>query len=67
MGKLKIKLLPNGMIEMQTEGIKGKKCVNYAKVLQLLTDAKIEKAYKTKEYDESEYLELDESQRLSDN
>jgi hypothetical protein len=35
--------------------------------LQLLTDAKIEKAYKTKEYDESEYLELDESQRLSDN
>ncbi len=67
MGKLKIKLLPNGMIEMQTEGIKGKKCVNYAKVLQLLTDAKIEKVYKTKEYDESEYLELDESQRLSDN
>ena len=67
MGKLKIKLLPNGMIEMQTEGIKGKKCVNYAKVLQLLTDAKIEKVYKIKEYDESEYLELDESQRLSDN
>ncbi len=67
MGKLKIKLLPNGMIEMETEGIKGKKCVSYAKVLQLLTDAKIDKAYKTKEYDESEYLELDESQRLSDN
>ncbi len=67
MGKLRIKLLPNGMIEMVTEGIKGKKCVSYAKLLQLLTDAKIDKAYKTKEYDESEYLELDESQRLRDN
>ena len=28
--KLKIKLLPNGIIEMETIGVKGKKCMEYA-------------------------------------
>ena len=30
--KLKIKLLPNGEIQMETVGIKGKKCLNYIEV-----------------------------------
>ena len=41
MGKMKIKLLPDGTIQMETEGVKGKKCMDYAKVLERLTDAKI--------------------------
>ena len=41
MGKIKIKLLPDGTIQMETEGIKGTKCADYAKVFQRLTDAKI--------------------------
>jgi len=68
MGKIKIKLLPDGSIQMETEGIKGKKCMDYAKVLERLADAKIENIKKTKEYYESpEILELDEMQNLRDN
>lgn len=67
MGKLKIKLLPDGTIQMETEGIKGKKCMDYAKVLERLADAKIYKQAKTEEYYQQEILELDETQHLKDN
>ena len=66
MGKLKIKIRRDGTIEMETLGIKGKKCLDYAKVLEQLADVKIETTEKTKEYYEAEYSQLDESQRLSD-
>lgn len=64
MGKMKIKLLPDGTIQMETEGIKGEKCADYAKVLQRLTDAKIYNLKKTDEYYQKEILELEESQEL---
>lgn len=67
MGKLEIKILPDGTIEMETHGIKGKKCLEYAKVLERLADAKTEKVTKTDEYNQDVYLELDDSQHLSDN
>ncbi len=68
MGKIKIRLLPDGSIKMETEGIKGAKCTDYAKVLERLADAKIEKMEKTREYYESdEMLQLDEIQNLRDN
>ena len=67
MGKIKIKLNPDGTIEMETEGIKGKKCTDYAKVLQALADAKIESMENTPEYYEEENLELDDVQSLGDN
>lgn len=41
MGKMKIRLLPDGTIQMETEGVKGKKCMDYAKVLERLADAKV--------------------------
>lgn len=31
---MKIRLYPDGSIQMETEGIKGKKCMDYAKVLE---------------------------------
>lgn len=67
MGKLKIKLLPDGTIQMETKGIKGKKCTDYAKVLERIADAKIYKQAKTEEYYQEEILELDEMQHLKDN
>lgn len=67
MGKLKIKLLPDGTIQMETKGIKGKKCMDYAKVLERIADAKIYKQAKTEEYYQEEILELDEMQHLKDN
>lgn len=66
MGKMKIRLFPDGTIQMETEGVKGKRCMDYAKVLQRLADAKISNIEKTEEYYQQEILELDETQRLGD-
>ena len=65
MGKIKIRLFPDGTIGMETEGIKGEKCTDYAKVLARLADAKISSVEKTEEYYQSETLELNENQELN--
>lgn len=67
MGKMKIRLFPDGTIQMETEGIKGKRCTDYAKILAKLADAKIYSIDKTEEYYQQEVLELDETQHLGDN
>lgn len=67
MGKMKIRLFPDGTIQMETEGIKGKRCMDYAKVLAKLANAKISSIEKTDEYYQTEVLRLDETQHLQDN
>ena len=52
--KLKIKLLPNGEIQMETIGIKGKKCLDYIDVLKKLVDVKITDTQLSQEYYETE-------------
>ena len=52
--KMKIKLLPNGEIQMETIGVKGKKCLDYIEVLKKLVDVKILDTQLTQEYYESE-------------
>ena len=64
MGKIKIKLLPDGTIKMETEGIKGEKCMDYARVLEKLADAQIYNLQKTEEYYQKEILELEEVQEI---
>ena len=63
--QLKIKLLPNGEIEMETVGIKGKKCLDYVKLLEQLADAKVQKQELTKEYYEQEQIYQDDVQNIS--
>ena len=64
---MKIRLFPDGTIQMETEGIKGKRCMDYAKVLAKLADAKISSIEKTDEYYQTEVIRLDETQHLQDN
>lgn len=52
--KMKIKLLPNGEIQMETVGVKGKKCLDYIEVLKKLADVKIADTKLTHEYYETE-------------
>lgn len=52
--KLKIKLLPSGEIQMETQGIKGKKCLDYIEVLKKLVDCKITDTELSQEYYEAE-------------
>lgn len=63
--KLKIKLLPNGEIQMETIGIKGKKCLDYAEVLKKLVNVKITDTQLTQEYYETDNEIIDqESEKL---
>ena len=52
--KMKIKLLPNGEIQMETIGVKGKKCLDYIEILKKLVDVKITDTQLTQEYYETE-------------
>ena len=61
--KLKIKLLPNGIVEMETVGIKGKKCMEYTKFMEDLVNGKIHEQKFTDEYyqEEETYNEGDQN------
>ena len=63
--QLKIKLLPNGEIQMETFGIKGKKCLDYVGLLEKLADAKVQKQEYTKEYYEQEEVYQDDIQNIN--
>ena len=52
--KLKIKLLPNGEIIMETEGVKGKQCLEYVKKVAEMANGKITDTQLTDEYYETE-------------
>ena len=52
--KMQIKLLPNGEIQMETHGVKGKKCLDYIEVLKKLVDVKITDTQLSEEYYETE-------------
>ena len=60
--KLKIKLLPNGEIQMETHGIKGKKCLDYIDVLKKLVDVKITNTQLSQEYYETD-TEINEGEQ----
>ena len=62
--QLKIKLLPNGLIEMETVGIKGKKCLDYAKFMEDIANAKITEQKLTDEYYQENETYQDNSQNL---
>ena len=55
--QIKIRVYPDGRIESETVGIKGKSCLNYVEEVENLTGAKIVKSEFTHEYHESETVE----------
>lgn len=52
--KMQIKLLPNGEIQMETHGVKGKKCLDYIELLKKLVEVKIADTQLSEEYYETE-------------
>ena len=52
--KLQIKLLPNGEIQMETIGVKGKKCLDYIEILKKLVNCNIVDTQLSQEYYETE-------------
>ena len=48
--QITIRVYPDGRIESETHGIKGKDCLKYIKEIEQLTDAKIVRSEFTEEY-----------------
>ncbi len=61
--KLIIKIRKDGSIEAETKGIKGKKCEDYIKIIEELTDSKVINKEYTPEYHENEEEEVTEKAR----
>lgn len=57
-GKLIIKIKKDGTIEAETTGIKGKKCEDYVKVIEELTQSKVIRKEYTREYYEEEQTDM---------
>lgn len=52
--RINIRIFPDGKIQAEVQGIKGKKCTDYLKVIQEILQARIEDSDYTKEYYEKE-------------
>lgn len=57
--KMKITLSPSGEIQMETIGVKGKKCLDYIEVLKKLVRVKVDDPKLTHEYYETEVTVTD--------
>ena len=53
MKQLQIRIYPNGQVEAETKGIKGKACLNYISIMEQLTGAKCVDSDFTAEYKET--------------
>lgn len=52
--RINIRIFPDGKIQAEVKGIKGKKCTDYIEVIQEILQARIEDSDYTKEYYEKE-------------
>lgn len=65
--QIKIRVYPDGRIESETVGIKGKSCLGYIKEIEQLTDAQVIHSEFTEEYYQSSVMnnEYSEEQQQS--
>ncbi len=65
--QIKIRVYPDGRIESETVGIKGKSCLGYIKEIEQLTDAQVIHSEFTEEYYQSSVMnnEYNEEQQQS--
>ncbi len=54
MKQIQIRIYPNGQIQAETYGIKGKQCLNYINKIEQMANARIDDSDFTKEYYETE-------------
>ena len=63
--KIKIEILPDGSISAKTDGIKGKECLDYIKILEAMLEAKTVDSDFLKEYYEIEELNTFTSEKIT--
>lgn len=62
--QIKLRIYPDGRIQANVEGVKGKKCTDYIKIIEHLLEAETVDSEYTPEYYESESLEIQEEDRI---
>lgn len=63
-GQIKIRIFEDGHVQGEVNGIKGKKCTNYIKILEELLDSKVVDSDYTPEYYELETQEIKEDEDI---
>lgn len=62
--QIKLRIYPDGIVQAEVEGIKGKKCTKYIGIIEELLDAKVVDSEYTSEYYESEIIETYEEENV---
>ncbi|MDP4144405.1 MAG: DUF2997 domain-containing protein [Bacillota bacterium] len=62
--KVKIRIYVDGTIQADVEGVKGKKCTDYIKIIEELLEAKVVDSEYTPEYFENEVVEIYEEENI---
>lgn len=62
--KIQLRIYPDGTVQANVEGIKGKKCTDYIKIIEDILEAEVIDSEYTPEYYESEKIEVNEEDRI---
>lgn len=62
--KIQLRIYPDGTVQANVEGIKGKKCTDYIKIIEGILEAEVLDSEYTPEYYESEKIEINEEDRI---
>lgn len=57
--KINIRIFPDGTVQAEVEGIKGKKCTDYIKIIEEILESETVDSDYTSEYYETELLNLE--------
>lgn len=57
--KINIRIFPDGTVQAEVEGVKGKKCTDYIKIIEELLESETIDSDYTSEYYETELLNLE--------
>jgi hypothetical protein len=62
--QIKLRIYPDGIVQAEVAGIKGKKCTEYIGIIEKLLDAKVVDSEYTSEYYEREMIEIYEEENV---
>lgn len=65
--KIQLRIYPDGTVQANVEGVKGKKCTDYIKIIEGILEAEVIDSEYTPEYYESEKIEINEDDRIKIN
>lgn len=58
--QIKLRIFPDGQVQAETQGIKGKKCTDYIKILEELLEAETVDSEFTEEYYQTEEVQIEQ-------